>query len=114
VSADAFKAARRQAEAVLEDEAYIREAFENNRTGKAFLARAFTELGLRHLPSQANFVLVDFARPADRVAEQLLPSGVIIRPGGLWRLPTWARITVGTPEDNRRLVEALRSILRAP
>jgi len=106
--------AQAAAEAVLEDEAYIREAFENNRTGKAFLARAFTELGLRHLPSQANFVLVDFARPADRVAEQLLPSGVIIRPGGLWRLPTWARITVGTPEDNRRLVEALRGILRAP
>ncbi len=104
--------AQAAAEAVLEDEAYLREAFANNRAGRAFLDRAFTELGLRHLPSQANFILVDFARPADQVADRLLPYGVIIRPGGMWRLPTWARITVGMPEDNRRLIAALRAVLR--
>ena len=43
--------------AVLEDDAYRHAAFENNRTGKAFLARAFTEMGLEHLPTQANFIL---------------------------------------------------------
>ena len=99
------------AEAVLEDEDYRRAAFENNRSGKAFLARAFTEMGLEHLPTQANFVLVNLRRPAAEIATRLLPRGVIIRAGRLWRLPTWARITVGTPAENARLVEALSAAL---
>ncbi len=101
------------AEAVLDDEAYVRASFENNRRGKADLARAFDTLGLRHLPSQANFILVDLARPAANVAERLLERGVIIRPGAMWGLPTWARITIGTPDEDRRLAEALTTVLRA-
>jgi histidinol-phosphate aminotransferase len=100
------------AEAVLNDAPYVRASFENNRTGKAMLAKALTTLGLRHLPSQANFILVDLGQPAAAFAERLLERGVIIRPGGLWRLPTWARITIGTPEENTRLIEALRTVLR--
>jgi len=104
--------AQAAAEAIVDDEAYLRAAFDNNLAGKAFLARAFTELELQHLPSQANFVLVDLARPAADVAERLLTHGVIIRPGALWGLPTWARITVGTPAENERLVAALSAVLR--
>ncbi len=100
------------AEAVLEDDGYVRAGLENNRAGKAFLAGALTGLGLRHLPSQANFVFVDLARPAAQVAERLLERGVIIRPGEIWRLPTWARITIGTPDENTRLIEALSAVLR--
>lgn len=104
--------AQAAAEAILDDEAYVRASFENNRTGKAFLSRELAALGLRHLPSQANFILVDLGRPADQLAERLMERGVIVRPGTLWRLPTWARITIGTPEDNARLVEALSAVLR--
>ncbi len=99
------------AEAVLDDDAYLRASFENNRTGKAYLGEAFDALGLRHLPSQANFILVDLGRPAAEVAERLLARGVIIRPGAMWRLPTWARVTIGTPEENARLVAALSAAL---
>ncbi len=98
--------------AVLEDAAYRHAAFENNRLGKAFLARAFSEMGLEHLPTQANFILVNLGQPAAEVSARLLPRGVIIRPGRLWRLPTWARITIGTPEENTRLVDALSAALR--
>src|SRR5207302_8288143 len=73
--------AQAAAEAVLDDKAYVRASFENNRRGKAALAKAFTGLGLRHLPSQANFILVNLERPAAEVAERLLERGVIIRPG---------------------------------
>jgi histidinol-phosphate aminotransferase len=104
--------AQAAAEAILDDTAYTQAAFENNRRGKAFLTRAFTEMGLRHLPSQANFLFVDLGRPADQIAERLLEQGVIVRPGRLWRLPTWTRITIGTPADNARLVDALRGVLR--
>ena len=103
--------AQAAAEAVLDDDAYVERSFDNNRAGKTFLAGAMSGLGLRHLPSQANFILVDLGRPAAEVAERLLARGVIIRPGAMWRLPTWARITIGTPEENARLVEALSAVL---
>ena len=99
------------AEAILDDSAYVRASFDNNRAGKAFLERSFTEMKLQYLPTQANFILVNLGRPAAEIAEQLLPRGVIIRPGGLWKLPTWARVTVGTPADNMRLAEGLAQVL---
>ena len=105
--------AQAAAEATLDDEAYVRRAYENNRTGRAWLAAALSDLGLQSIPSQANFVLVDLGRPADDVARQLLPHGVIIRPGAMWRLPTWARITVGTDDENRRVIASLRTVLAA-
>ena len=106
--------AQAAAEATLDDEAYVRAAFENNRAGRAWLETALSELGLGSIPSQANFVLADFGRPSDAVVRQLLPLGVIIRPGVIWRLPTWARITVGTADENRRLIESLAAVLRGP
>jgi len=104
--------AQAAAEAVLDDTAYLRASFENNRAGKTALAKGFTALGLRHLPSQANFILVDLGQPAAGVAERLLEHGMILRPGAMWGLPTWARVTIGTPEDNARLLEALATVLR--
>ncbi|HEV2438688.1 MAG TPA: histidinol-phosphate transaminase [bacterium] len=105
--------AQAAAEATLDGEAYVRAAYEHNRAGRAWLTKALSDLGLRSIPSQANFVLVDLGRPSDDVARQLLPHGVIIRPGAMWRLPTWARITVGTPDENRRVIAALTTVLAA-
>lgn len=103
--------AQAAAEATLDDDAYVRAAFDNNRAGRAWLAGALSDLGLRVIPSQANFVLVDVGRPADEVAKQLLPHGVIVRPGAMWRLPTWIRISVGNADENRRAAASLKTVL---
>ena len=52
------------------------------------------------------------AQTLAEIAQRLLEHGVIIRPGGLWRLPAWARITIGTPEENVQLLAALSFVLR--
>jgi histidinol-phosphate aminotransferase len=97
--------------AMLDDDTFVRATYENNRAGRAWLTAALSDLGLEVVPSQANYVLADLGRPADEVARALLPHGVIVRPGAMWRLPAWARISIGTAEDNRRLVAALRTVL---
>jgi len=64
-------------------------------------------------PSDANFVLVRSGRPARELEVGLLERGVVIknvsRPGAL---EGCLRITVGTAEENGRLVEGIRGILR--
>ena len=41
-------------------------------------------------------------------------EGVIIRPLGPWGIPNGVRITVGTPEQNERFFQALKSGLQRP
>ncbi|HKQ79908.1 MAG TPA: histidinol-phosphate transaminase [Blastocatellia bacterium] len=75
--------------------------------GKAFLYAQFEELGLDFVPSEANFIFVDFHTDAEPIFKSLLSHGFIIRQ----MLKTCARITIGTPEQNAGLVHALRAVI---
>src|SRR5439155_823104 len=55
--------------------------------------------------------LVDAGRSAADIYQKLLHHGVIVRPMTPFGLETALRITVGTPEENRKLVKALRVVL---
>jgi histidinol-phosphate aminotransferase len=93
----------------LEDEEHLRRSIEINEKGKALLYRAFEELGLRYVPTEANFIFVVLERPeAGELYEKLLREGVIVRPMG----PQALRITIGLEEENHRLVEALKKVLK--
>ncbi len=97
--------------AALDDEAFVRRVLAHNAACRAYFYRELKRLGLPHAPTAANFIFVDLGRDAREVQQALLRRGILIRPGHLWNLPTWARITFGTAEQNRRLVEALAALL---
>ncbi len=61
--------------------------------------------------ARANFILVDVGRSAADIYQKLLHEGVIVRPMTPFGMETALRITVGTPEENRKLVKALRRVL---
>jgi len=69
-------------------------------------------MGLSYVPSQANFIFIDFGRDSREVFQALLHEGVIIRPGYIWGYETFARVTVGRMEDNRRFIQGLKKVLR--
>lgn len=75
--------------------------------GKAFLYGEFARLGIDYVPTQANFVFVDFNSSVEPIVDALLTRGFLIRPV----LPTCARVTIGSPEQNTALVEALEAVL---
>jgi histidinol-phosphate aminotransferase len=96
--------------AALDDDAHVERTLAANRAGMAYLVAAFGELGLTHVPSQANFVLVRVGDGA-RTYDALLRRGVIVRPMGGYGLPEHVRVTVGTRAENERLIAALRAVL---
>ena len=100
------------AAAALEDAAHVERAVQNNRDGMRQLIEALGQLGLPYIPSVANFICVDFGKPAGPVHEALLRQGVIVRPVAEYGMPNYLRVTVGLPEENRRFVEALRKTVR--
>ena len=80
--------------------------------GRKYLYRELDKMGLFYLPSQANFIFMDLGKDSKEALQDLLREGVIIRPGYIWGYPTFARVTVGRMEDNRRFIKALKKILK--
>jgi len=90
----------------LEDHRHVRDTLRVNREGMAYLERELARLKFSIIPSQANFILVEVGN--GRAAyDALLRRGVIVRPMDGYGLPRHVRISVGLPEENRKLIAAL-------
>jgi histidinol-phosphate aminotransferase len=67
--------------------------------------------GVRAFDSQADFLLVSTQKPADEVNEKLLKRGIMLKKWGkILRYENCFRVTVGLPEMNAKLIEALKEI----
>lgn len=73
---------------------------------------ALPRLGLQVYPSAGNFVLAETGQDGRKVYEQLLRHGVIVRPMGGYGLPGCLRITVGTAQQNEKLIGALAQVMQ--
>jgi histidinol-phosphate aminotransferase len=93
--------------AALEDEAHTERTKRNNAQGIEYLTRELTALGIPVGPTDANFVLAEIGAG---MHDALLREGVIVRPLAGFGMPEHVRITVGLPEENERLVKALRRL----
>jgi histidinol-phosphate aminotransferase len=98
--------------AALEDRAHVEKSVAHNETWLPWLTAELEKLGLTVTPSVANFVLVHFPEKEGRDAEaanQFLQSrGIIVRRMGGYGLPGALRITIGTEDENKATVAALR------
>lgn len=95
----------------LEDQDHVKKSVQLNRQGLDYLTRTCDEMNLGYIPSVANFLTIDLGRDVMPIYEALLRQGVIVRPVGVYELPNHLRVTVGTPEENERFVEALRTVI---
>jgi histidinol-phosphate aminotransferase len=78
--------------------------------GRDRLHSFLKKLNLRFIPGTANFVMVEVG-DGDAVFLALQKKGIIVRPLRSYRLPTWIRISIGTPEQMERLEKTLPEIL---
>ncbi|MBN1656797.1 MAG: histidinol-phosphate transaminase [Anaerolineae bacterium] len=99
--------------ATLEDEAYVRNMPVRVAAERARLQSALAALpGVRVVPSEANFLLCRFDdRTGADVAGALAKQGILVRAFSDPSLSDAVRITVGRPEQNERVVEAMGKVL---
>ena len=109
-NADAISIAA--ATAAIADRQYFRNNVQKIKIERKFLTEKLTELGFEVIPSQTNFV---FAKPAKiraiDIYEKLKDRNIYVR---YWAYPDIndkLRITVGTGEQNEKLIRALKEIL---
>lgn len=89
----------------LKDEEHLSRSRKINEEGKAFLYRELSRLDIPYVPTEANFIYIPVTDSMS-LYDALLRRGVIVRPMG----PEAIRVTIGLPEENRRFIEALKSI----
>jgi len=96
----------------LDDDEHRRETRRVTNEGRAYLQQEFAAMNLRFVPGAANFVLVNVGDGA-KIFRALLERRIIVRALKGYNLPQWIRISVGTMEQNRRCISALREVLKA-
>lgn len=70
-------------------------------------------LGVKYLPTQANFILIHCGGDSTALYEYLLRNGIIVRKTHSFGLPEFIRVTFGTPEQNERFFETFEIGLKS-
>ncbi|MFN2541881.1 MAG: histidinol-phosphate transaminase [Chthoniobacterales bacterium] len=96
--------------AALTDEQHIQRTKAVVDAGRSYLEEAFAALNLHFVPAAANFIMVNVGDGA-AVFRNLLAEKVIVRPLAGYKLPEWVRVSVGTLEQNRKCIAALKKVL---
>ena len=101
--------------AALADWSHVERSLAENKEQRSRLSGALAQLGLTVPPSHGNFVLARFAdaETAKKADAYLDSKGVIVRSVAGYGLPESLRMTVGTAEENTRLLEALTDFMSA-
>jgi histidinol-phosphate aminotransferase len=96
--------------AALDDREHVRRSIDANNAGLAQIADGLKELGIRGVPSVANFILAEFGYDTEPLSEELAKRGVIVRPMRSMGFPQAIRVSVGTRVENERFLTTLADV----
>jgi len=99
--------------AAMRDQAHVQKTVRNNVEGAKYLTESLTEMGFKVLPTWANFVYVDVGEDSVELAKRLQAEGVIIRPLSNWGAKTGIRVSIGTPDENKTFIAAMKRLVTA-
>jgi len=99
------------AEAALGDEDHLRRSVVANAAQRVSLVQALRGRGLFVHPSQTNFLLVETGPRTEAIEKRLFDAGIVVRPMGGYGFGDCLRITVGSEDENARLLQALDEAL---
>jgi histidinol-phosphate aminotransferase len=97
--------------AALRDHGHLERTISLVHRERDYLYRELSGMGVKFVPTEANFIFIDVGLDSSLVFQRLLERGIIVRPGNIWELPHFIRLTIGTREQNQRFIKALRDIL---
>jgi histidinol-phosphate aminotransferase len=101
-------------EAALGDTAFVKKALSTNAEGLSLWEKTLAKWGVRSIPSQGNFLLVNardgWGKSGPELFQECLKKGLILRPVANYGLPDWIRISVGTKSENQFAIRVLENL----
>ena len=101
------------ATAALEDIEYTEKLKQNNISSLTTMIADLKQIGLICVDSVCNFILIKFKDEltANDAFKHLMSRGIIVRSVNNYGLPQYLRVTIGTPEDNEAVINALKEFM---
>jgi histidinol-phosphate aminotransferase len=101
------------AQASLADEGLVGRQREKLNGTRRWLVAELARDGRRTIPSETNFVMIEIGTDVKPLIEALAAGGVRVgrRFGAM---PTWLRVTIGTPEEMQAFLKAFRAAAARP
>ena len=100
------------AQAAIEDKAYFNHTIAKVIESREWLTNALYTLGFEAISSMANFVLATHKKkPAEAIYLALKEKGILVRHFKQKRIENYLRISIGTEEENKLLIEHLKDII---
>jgi histidinol-phosphate aminotransferase len=100
------------ARAAVEDTGYVESYVAEVLAARELLCLGLEKLGIGYVPSSANFVLGQFGKRAAAVTAALRGRAILVRDRS-YEAAGCVRITVGTRQQTRRLLDALGEVWKA-
>ncbi len=100
--------AQAAAAGALRDRDFVKKVSEKTEKEKKLLYRELEMAEIKYIPSETNFILLEFSFNAEELCAHLLKKGIIIRPLAGYGMPGHTRITVGKREENTALIEEIK------
>jgi histidinol-phosphate aminotransferase len=94
--------------AALDDADHVGRSVSHNAEQADSLSAGLSGLGLRVVPTWANFLYCDLRQDAAATSQRLREERVSVRPLGVWGAPTCIRVSIGTAQQNGRFLEVMR------
>ena len=94
------------AEMALTDRSHVKKVVELNNRMRMRLMEGLSHLGIRPIPTQANFIYFELEH-APEIYQELLKKGIIVRPLGLKAL----RVTTGTETETQNFLNVIEELL---
>jgi len=95
----------------LEDKTHLERCKQDIREAKEFLSQSLQEMGLKPLPSNTHFFLINVGN-AVRFRSRLRRYGIMVRDCTSFGLPEYVRISPRSIPECQRLVQAISEITR--
>jgi len=109
-------AAQAAGAAALKDTAWLDKARAHNDAELARVTAALTKIGIKVVPSVANFLLMQFPKGGEQVKAAdaaLRQRGLILRGMTGYGLPDCLRLSIGTVEEDDMVIAALTDVMKA-
>ena len=99
--------------AALDDTDFLEKTVRENQKGREYLLNEFKSLDIKFIVSYTNFITTIWnnSNDADVIVTKLLNKGIIVRKLSSFGWQNCIRISIGTPEENITLLNALKAII---
>ncbi|MEC8100322.1 MAG: histidinol-phosphate transaminase [Pseudomonadota bacterium] len=99
---------------VLDDKDFLKKSIKHNIFWKNILTEKFNSMGVKVIPSVANFITIIFknAASSNKFVESLEKKNIFVRKLNAYKLSNCVRITIGTVLHNKQLLKTAENLLK--